>query len=97
MASEIKKRYGNKIDKSFYLNRLCGLLSRNDNPDNAIIIAELNVELFPNDGNIWDSLGQVYYNDDNLEKALMAYKKASSLDSENAYAKDMVKKLESGE
>jgi cytochrome c-type biogenesis protein CcmH/NrfG len=49
--------------------------------------------LFPNDGNIWDSLGQAYYNNGNLNRAKIAYEKALELDSENSYAKEMVAKL----
>ncbi|PQB07327.1 hypothetical protein BST83_09270 [Polaribacter filamentus] len=95
LASSIKMKFGDKIDKPFYLSRLGGILSRNNKLDKAIIIAELNIELFPNNSNIWDSLGQIYYSSGNKKKALKAYKKAFALDSENSYAKDMVTKLES--
>ncbi len=94
LASSIKKEFGDKITKPFYLNRLSGILSRNNKLDKAIIIAELNIELFPKDSNIWDSLGQIYYANSNKTKALNAYKKALALDSENSYAQDMVNLLE---
>lgn len=93
LKSKIKKQFGSEITKPFYLNRLSGLYSRNEELDKAIAVAEVNVELFPNDSNIWDSLGQAYYNNDNLENALIAYKKAYSLDPANKYADKMIKTL----
>jgi tetratricopeptide (TPR) repeat protein len=95
LASSIKNKFGDKLDKPFYLNRLGGILSRNNQLDKAILVAELNIKLFPKDSNIWDSLGQIYYANGNKTEALNAYKKAFALDSENSYAKDMVTKLES--
>ncbi len=94
LASSIKNKFGDKLDKPFYLNRLSGINLRNNRHDEAIIIAELNIELFPTDSNIWDSLGHVYYISGNNLKALRAYKKAVVLDSENSYAKEMVAKIE---
>ncbi len=94
LAANINNKFGDKIDKPFYLNRLSGILSRNNKLDKAIIIAELNIELFPNDSNIWDSLGQIYFTNGNNIKALKAYKKALALDSENSYAKGMIADLE---
>lgn len=91
---KLKEQFRSDLDKARYLNRLSGIYSRNEQLDKAIAIAELNVELFPDDSNIWDSLGQAYYSNDDLKKALSAYKKAYDLDSENDYAYEMIKKLE---
>ncbi len=93
LPNAIRNEFDGKLDKAFYLNRLIGILLRNNKPTKAVIIAELNTNLFPNDGNIWDSLGQAYYNNDNLNSAKIAYEKALTLDSENSYAREMVAKL----
>ena len=37
-----------------YLNRLSGIYLRVDEIDKAIVITELNTQLFPDDGNIWE-------------------------------------------
>lgn len=93
LGSSIKESYGNQIDKPFYLNRLSGIYSRNNKIEKAIVIAELNVELFPNNGNIWDSLGQAYYDNGHTQKALEAFERAVILDPDNSYARDMLTKL----
>lgn len=93
LPNAMRNEFEGKLDKPFYLNRLSGIYSRNNKPIKAVLIAELNMSLFPNDGNIWDSLGQAYYNNGNLNRAKIAYEKALELDSENSYAKEMVAKL----
>lgn len=93
LKSKIKEHFGSKLTKSFYLNRLSGVYSRNGMIEKAILCAELNIELFPQDSNIWDSLGQAYYINGNLKKALGAFKEAVSLDANNSYALEMLKEL----
>ncbi|MFT6336655.1 MAG: tetratricopeptide (TPR) repeat protein [Saprospiraceae bacterium] len=93
LKSKIKEQFGSEITKSFYLNRLSSVYSRNGMIEKAILYAELNVELFPHDSNIWDRLGQTYYINGNLKKALVTFKEAVSLDANNTYAQEMLKKL----
>ena len=69
------------------------LLGRKRTKD-AIEIFRLNVEMFPNSGNPYDTLGEVYLADDQKELALANYKKAVALDSTNANALQIVRRLE---
>ncbi|WP_299438293.1 serine hydrolase [uncultured Aquimarina sp.] len=93
LESKIIEQFGSEIAKPFYLNRLSGLYSRNYMFEKAILFAELNIELFPNDSNLWDSLGQAYYNKGNIKNALVAFREAVALDANNSYAQEMIKKL----
>ena len=58
-------------------------------------IFQLNVKLFPEDANVWDSLGEVHFELDEHEKALMSYKKALELDPTMTSAKQMLLKIKS--
>jgi len=51
------------------------------------------VKIFPKDSNIWDSLGQAYYDNKQMNKSLKAFKTAYKLDSKNIFAKDMIEKI----
>ncbi len=93
LKSKIIELFGSKITKSFYLNRLSGVYSRNGRLEKAILFAEMNIELFPQDSNIWDSLGQAYYDNGNLRKSIAAFKEAVSLDADNLYSQQMLDKL----
>ncbi len=72
------------------------LLGMNRTKD-AIEIFKLNVEMFPNSGNPYDSLAEAYLADDQKEPALVNYKKAIELDPANANAVQIVKRLEGKE
>jgi len=63
----------------------------------AIEIFKLNVEMFPNSGNPYDTLGEAYLADDQKELALANYKKAVELDPMNANALQIVRRLEGKE
>ncbi len=63
----------------------------------AIEIFKLNVEMFPNSANVYDSLGETYLADDQKELALANYKKAAELDPKNINALAIVKRLEGKE
>lgn len=69
------------------------LLGNNRNED-AIIILEHNAKLFPKSGNVYDSLGEAYYNNGNKEKALLNYRKAFELDPANTGAKEKIIELQ---
>ncbi len=93
LTKELKKEFGSQLNTSFYLNRLSGTYSRNGMLLKAIAVAELNVKIFPKDSNIWDSLGQVYFDNKQIKKSLKAFKRAYKLDSKNVFAKDMIEKI----
>jgi tetratricopeptide (TPR) repeat protein len=61
--------------------------------DQAIEIFKLNVEAFPQSANVYDSLGEAYFNAGNNELALKNYEKAVELDPTNANAAQVVKRL----
>ncbi|MEO8042738.1 MAG: serine hydrolase, partial [Acidobacteriota bacterium] len=63
----------------------------------AIEIFKLNVEMFPNASNPYDSLGEAYLEDGQKDLALLNYKKAAELDPTNANAKLIVRRLEGKE
>lgn len=83
-----------KRNKNGILNKI-GYTYLNDKLiDEAIIVFQENVKLFPNDANSWDSLGEAYFVNHDKENALMSYKKAFTLDSNSESAKAMIQKLE---
>lgn len=68
-------------------------LMGNDQLDLAISVFKLNVALYPNSSNVYDSLGEAYLN--NGEKALAAknYQKSLQLDPKNTNALKILKEL----
>lgn len=76
------------------LNRLgYGLLSRKQVAD-AIEIFKLNVEMFPEAFNPYDSLGEAYMINGDKKLAIKNYQKSYELNPENTHALDMVKKMQ---
>jgi hypothetical protein len=63
----------------------------------AIKIFEMNVELFPESFNVYDSLAEAYMTDNNKELAIKYYKKSLELNPENENAKKFLKELEAEE
>jgi len=59
-------------------------LKKEDNPDWALELFKLNVKLFPNDGNLWDSLGEAYLKYGQKSEAIKSYTKAVELGSEGS-------------
>ena len=69
------------------------LLERNKIAD-AITVFEYNTQLFPNSGNVYDSLGEAYLKQGNYQKAVLNYKKSFQIDPSNTNARDIVARLE---
>jgi tetratricopeptide (TPR) repeat protein len=61
--------------------------------DYAIKIFETNVKMFPQDANLWDSLGEAYLKNGDKKKAMKTYKKALSINPDLSSALKMIKKL----
>ena len=57
-------------------------------------IFKLNVELYPESANVYDSLGEAYMNSGNSKKAIKNYQKSLELNPENNNAKEMLIALE---
>lgn len=79
LGKELKQEFGEKLNNPAYLNRLSGVYLRANKINYAIVITELNTQLFPHDGNIWDTMGDVYLAAKQNEKAIYSYKKALEL------------------
>jgi len=60
----------------------------------AIGVFKLNVELFPDSWNVYDSLGEAYMNNGDKELALENYKKSVEMNPDNENGKKIIEKLE---
>lgn len=67
---------------------------RNKNFDKAIQLFSINVALYPNSSNVYDSLGEAYMKSGDTLNAIRNYKKSLTLDSGNKRAKRNIKRLE---
>lgn len=83
-----------KRNKNGVLNRIGYTFLQEKLIDNAIIVFQENVKLFPNEANSWDSLGEAYFINRDKENALKSYTKALLLDPNSKSAKAMIQKLE---
>ncbi|CAM1343403.1 serine hydrolase [Tenacibaculum amylolyticum] len=72
-------RNSNKLNDLGYMVLNKELIQSKNNAKWAISLFKLNTELFPNDGNIWDSLGEGYTKDGQIKKAIKSYKRALEL------------------
>lgn len=59
----------------------------------AIRILQLNVEVFPQSSNVYDSLGEAYMDDSNKPLAIANYRKSLELNPKNANGRKMLEKL----
>ena len=76
------------------LNQIGYYLMGKKRVDDAIKLFQLNLSLFPQSGNLYDSLAEGYLNKGNKPLALANYKKALALDPTNTGAKEAIDKLE---
>jgi predicted alpha/beta superfamily hydrolase/Flp pilus assembly protein TadD len=92
---EIKSDPSNKLyfEESEF-NALGYRLMGTERMKDAVAVFKLNVELYPDSWNAYDSLAEAYMNSGDNEKALINYKKSLELNPENTNAKEMLKKLE---
>lgn len=79
----------NKFNRMGYNN-----LNEN-NIEQAINVFKLNVALYPESSNVYDSLGDALFQNKDTVRALENYKKALELDSGNTRAKRFIKKYNS--
>lgn len=76
------------------LNNLGYTLLRQGRVDDAIQVFQLNVELYPQSGNPYDSLGEAYAVKGNKELALKNYRRSVELDPKNQNGIDAIARLE---
>ncbi len=91
---EIKSDTNNKLyfdEREF--NALGYRLMGKGNLKDAIEFFKLNVEMYPESANVYDSLGEAYMNNGQKELAIQNYEKSLELNPENNNAKEMLKKL----
>jgi len=80
LLEHYEQKTGDTIKGSTVINRLASIYFRfNKHTDWALELYKLNVQLFPDDGNLWDSLGEGYIKTEQKDQALMSFKKALKL------------------
>jgi Flp pilus assembly protein TadD len=76
------------------LNALGYSLLRDSKVAEAIAVFKVNVELYPQSSNVYDSLGEAYMANGDKELAVTNYKKSLEMDPHNQNAANMLKKLQ---
>lgn len=75
------------------INNLGYMLLNSDKIRESISVFELNVEFYPNSGNVYDSLGEAFLKNGNKEQAIKNYKKSLELNPKNRNAAEILRKL----
>ena len=91
---ELKEKEPQKYDfGEEQLNNLGYYLIGMKKLQEAIEILKLNVEMFPNSANVYDSLGEAYMDDGKKELAIQNYEKSLQIDPGNKNAVEKLKQL----
>jgi tetratricopeptide (TPR) repeat protein len=94
--ADLKKKYYSRGAYDFgedSLNNFGYDVLENKDAAGAIQVFGLNAEMFPQSGNVWDSLAEAYMKAGDLKKAVENYEKALALDPKNENARDSLKKI----
>ena len=76
----LQENYADDFTNSSVLNTFGNLLlSLNEKLEWATELFKINVQLYPDDGNLWDSLGDGYKANNLKEDAIKSYQKAIEL------------------
>ena len=89
----LNKILGDNPFKNKLINKMGYGCLHEDNINKAIQFFEANTKLFPNDANVWDSLGEAFLKSGDENNALISYKKAIEINPEMTSAKEMIKKI----
>ncbi|WP_413667906.1 serine hydrolase [Mucilaginibacter sp. Mucisp86] len=94
--NELKSKHGDEysFDDENTLNETGYYLMSKKRLADAVAVFEYNTKLFPKSGNVFDSLGEAYYNQGNKPLALLNYKKSLQLDPANDNAKKIITELD---
>jgi CubicO group peptidase (beta-lactamase class C family) len=94
--NDLKNKRGNEysFDDENTLNETGYYLMSKKRLIDAVAIFEYNTKLFPKSGNVFDSLGEAYYNQGNKPLALLNYKRSLQLDPANDNAKKIITELD---
>jgi len=82
-----------KKPEEFILNRIGYTLLNEGKTDDAIKVFRRNTEMYPESGNVYDSLGEAYAAAGKKRLAIENYEKALKLDPKNTGAVEQLKKL----
>ncbi len=94
METELVSRLSEFVKGSRELNTFGYVKLRAKKYDEAIYIFDLNTKLFPYKDNVYDSLGEAYFEAKNYTEALKSYYKVLSLKPNDENAKKMVADIE---
>lgn len=84
----LKQKYSDDFTSSRLLNSIGNiLLMINEHKDWAVALFRKNIELYPSEGNLWDSLGYGYKANNQIEDAIKSYQKAIELGYEDSHKK----------
>jgi tetratricopeptide (TPR) repeat protein len=87
-----KEKYPRNVNESL-LNGLGYVFLGNKLYEGAVQIMKLNVEVYPNSANAYDSLGEAYMNSGDKKRAIENYEKSLKLNPENASRIEKLKQL----
>ncbi len=76
------------------INQLGYNLLAENKVEEAIEVFKLNVEVFPNSSNVYDSLGEAYLKNGNTDLAILNYKKSVELNPKNVSGMETLQKLQ---
>jgi tetratricopeptide (TPR) repeat protein len=84
---ELKQQHADDYDfDENQLNNLCYRLLAEGDPQGAVAICKLNVEVFPDEFNTHDSLGEAYMAAGDTERAIKSYARSLELNPKNTNA-----------
>lgn len=89
----LRRRYWPLAFDPLQLNNVGYALLKRGAVADAIAIFRLNVETYPSNANVYDSLGEAYADHGDTAQAITNYARSLALDSTNANAVKMLKKL----
>jgi len=93
---DLKTNHPDEYDfREAELNQLGYVLLAEERLNEAIGIFQLNVKIYPQSSNVYDSLGEAYMKNGQKEEAIKNYEKSLELDPDNSNAKEMLNKLHS--
>ena len=93
MANETKKGESIYRHSEDYLNDLGYVLMENGELEKSLEVFKLNVYLFPNNWNVYDSYGEALLNLNKKVEAIKMYNKSIELNPNNENAKTVLEKL----